>query len=258
MPERKKASWLKWSLLALLVFVGFLLFTAPARLVPLVVSQLAPMVQLQHVTGSLWRGTVASAVVAMDGSALNLGKLSWRLNPLSILRLNPSLHIETDAGSHHLTADISVSLLSQQVEAEAVRGEFPISLLEPWVPMLVRGTIELDIERLAFDANSLRAAEGQLYVRRLDWVAGPRPLPLGSYTAELNVAQGSLLITLSDRQALLGVDGLLTINPAGPYQLEAVLSSTDELAPEITQSLKFLGRKNADGNFVLNNKGRWR
>jgi hypothetical protein len=258
MPDSQHRSWVKWSLLLLLVFFCFLLMTAPARLLPPLVNKLSPNVQLQYAAGSLWNGSVATAVVTVEGGSINLGKLSWRINPFSLLWLSPSLHIDTDAGSHSLSADLSVSLLGQEIEAEAISGQFPISLLEPWVPMLVRGEVELAIDRLVVDQKSLLDAIGKIYVQDLDWMMGAKALPVGSYTAELSVVDGSLLVNVSDRQAQLGVDGLLTANPAGSYQVEARLSATEDLAPEIKQGLKFLGKKNEAGDILFNDKGRWR
>ncbi len=63
---------------------------------------------------------------------------------------------------------------------------------------------------------------------------------------------------MSDRQARLEVDGLLTASPAGDYQVEARLTATEDLAPEIKQGLKFLGKKNDTGDILFNDKGRWR
>lgn len=258
MPDSKPYPWVKWSLLLLLVFVFFLLLTAPARLLPQWVNKLSPDVQLQHATGSLWNGSVATAVVIVEGGAINLGKLSWRINPFSLLWLSPSLHIDTDAGSHSLSADLSLSLLGQSIEIEALSGQFPISLFEPWLPMLVRGEVELAIDRLVVDQNSLLDASGKIYIQDLDWMMGAKALPLGGYTAELSVVDGSLLVNVSGRQARLGVDGLLTASPAGTYRVEARLSATEGLAPEIKQGLKFLGKKNAAGDILFNDQGRWR
>lgn len=250
--------WFKWLFILLLVFVGFLLATAPARIVPLVLKQFAPDVQLQHATGTLWDGKAATAVVSLAGGAINLGAVSWRLDPLSVLSLTPSLHIDTDAGTHKLSADVSVLLLKRELQAEAVTGHFPIALLEPWVPMLVRGTIELDIALLRADQKSLLDASGTLYVQQLDWMAGPRPMPLGSYTADISVESGSLQVKLLDRQAQLGIDGMLAISPDGTYSLDALLSTTGTLAPEVSQAVVFFGSKTPDGRIRVNNKGRWR
>lgn len=258
MPETIQRSWFKGSLLLLLVFFCFLLFTAPARLLPLVVNKFSPNVQLQHATGSLWNGSVATAVVAVEGNAINLGKLSWSMNPVSLLWLTPSLHIDTDAGGHSLSADLSVSLLGQEIEAEDVTAEFPLSLLEPWVPLLVKGDVELAIERIVVDKNSLLDVSGTVYAQGLDWMMGSKALALGSYKAELSVVDGSLLVDVSDRQALLVINGQLTASPAGAYQVDARLSATDGLAKEIKQALKFLGKKNERGEILFNDKGRWR
>jgi hypothetical protein len=174
------------------------------------------------------------------------------------LWLSPSLHIDTDAGSHSLSADLSVSLLGQELEAEAITGQFPISLLEPWAPLLVRGNVELAIDHLVVDQKNLLDASGKIYVQDLDWMMGAKALPMGSYMAELSVVEGSLLVNVSDRQARLGVNGLLRASPAGAYEVEARLSATESLAPEIKQGLKFLGKKNEAGDILFNDKGRWR
>jgi hypothetical protein len=83
-------------------------------------------------------------------------------------------------------------------------------------------------------------------------------MPLGSYTADVSIEQGSLLARLSDRQAQLGIDGLLTISPSGSYSLQALLSEGTGLAPEVSQAMVFFGKKTSTGDIQINNKGRWR
>jgi general secretion pathway protein N len=245
-------------LLLLLFFLCFLIATAPASLLQLATDKFVPNIRLQQVTGTVWDGAAGTAVVVVDGGAINLGKLSWHIKPLSLLSLQPQLHIETDAGSYGFTTDLRVLLLERQLQANTLRGNFPLALLEPWVPLLVRGTIELDIERLVVDQHKLIDARGQVFARQLDWMAGAQPMPLGTYTARVAVDEGDLLIDLADDQAQLGIQGQLMISPAGGYELQAELSMMDSLAPEVRQAVSYLGRKSAQGNILLDSKGRWR
>jgi len=257
MSESSGRSWLKPALALIVLFAAFLLVTAPARILPPLIHKLSPAVQLHHASGTLWQGEVASAVVALEGGALNLGKLSWRIKPLSLLWLKPAIHISTDAGSHYFNADLAVSLLSQQLELENITGAFPLALLEPWLPPLARGQIELDIDRIAFDDKRLLDASGKLYVQQLDWIALSRPMPLGSYIAELSVVDDGLQVALSDRGAQLGAEGLLLISPGGSYQVDVRLSPGDQLAPEIANALVYMGRKTDEGDVLVTSKGRW-
>lgn len=258
MPDSRSPHWLRWLLLLLFFFLCFLVATAPASLLQLATDKFAPNVRLQQVTGTVWDGAAGTAVVVVDGGAINLGKLSWHLKPLSLLSLQPQLHIETDAGSYGFSSGIRILLLERQLEASTLRGNFPLALLEPWVPLLVRGSIELDIERLVVDQDKLIDARGQVFARRLDWMAGAQPMPLGSYTARVAVDEGDLLIDLADDQAQLGIQGQLIISPAGGYDLQAELSMMDSLAPEVRQAVGYLGRRSEQGNILLDSKGRWR
>ncbi len=251
-------TWLWRIFVVLLLFVAFLLATAPARLLPLALHALSPDIRLQHAEGSLWNGRVASALITVEGGVINLGKVSWTVKPQSLLLLSPTVSIHSDAGVQRLNAEVTVSLLGQRVEVKHIDGQFPLAVLEPWVPLLIRGMIELDIERLAFDDRRLLAVEGRLYAHQLDWMAASHPLSLGSYIADLSLAGDDLQLALSDRQAALGVDGMLLISPAGSYRLDVRLGLTEQLAPEVKNAVVFLGKRAADGSVQVNNVGRWR
>jgi hypothetical protein len=91
----------------------------------------------------------------------------------------------------------------------------------------------------------------------VDWLMGDYAMPLGSYMAQIYLEQQDVQVKINDYGASLGVDGLLTINPAGSYRFNATLMPRDGLAPEVTQSIAYLGRRQADGSVLVTQAGRF-
>ena len=83
-------------------------------------------------------------------------------------------------------------------------------------------------------------------------------MPLGSYMAQLSLDDSNQIsIQLNDFSATLGVDGYLTLNPRGSYHFDATLTPRSGLAPEIAQSIVWFGKKDRQGNVLINKRGQF-
>ena len=251
--------------IVIVVVLALLIAFAPARLVPQAIDEAearnlldpkAPQLILNNTSGTVWRGKAADAQLLIDGQSLPLGELNWRLHFWPLLQQRELvLDITTQADEHDLKANLRVNQ-QQLVTASGVEGKMPIKLLEPWVPLLVTGDIAFVLDHLVFSQQQLQAIDGIVNLEYIDWVAGDYNMPLGSYMAQVSLQQQAVNIQLDDLSAELGINGLITIQPNGSYVFDAMLQPRSGLAPEVADSLVWLGKRQPNGDIAVKSRGR--
>ena len=252
------------TLMLVVVGAGLAIANAPASLIPLALDELEkrqllapnlPAIALTDLEGTVWQGQANQAVITIDGEAILLGVLSWEFEPLSLLDRTAVVHVKADAPEHHLQATVIASA-TDPITINNLEGRLPISLLEPWVPMLVKGDIVFVFDHIIAD-QQLLAIDGLLNAESIVWLGGNYEMPLGSYMMQIFLQDNQVHIDINDFNADLGMSGVLIINPVnGEYQLDAVLQARPELAPEVTASIAWFGKRNKQGDIVLKNRGR--
>lgn len=252
MPRR----WL--APLLVLIFLALLLAKAPAGLLPLSLQALNAPVAMLKPSGSLWRGESPALQVAVVDETLALGSLRWRINPLSLLLLSPSLHLETQASTHQSALDLTASLMGT-LRASDVQVELPIALVRPWLAVPVRGELSLAVDELTVKDAWVAALQGRAAIRELVWLGGNQPMPLGDYRAEFKQNDdGSVQIGVEDNEALLAVEGTVVLQADGRYEVKARLLPRQGLDNAVAQAVSFLGKRDAEGAVLVETRGNWR
>lgn len=243
--------------LCLLLYLSLVIYKAPASLFSSVVDQFIPPLSISKFEGTVWQGCGRNTVVDVNGVAVSLGDLCWSLQGKSLLSLNPRLLISTQASTHSSYADVSVAT-DGSITILDLSAALPVSLLEPWVPLLVSGNISAAIDEVRVMGNNIESLLGQVQFSDVNWLAGDQMMPLGDYTADIALAEPGLIRVVSqDQDALLGLYGELDISLNGRYQSRLELSPKAGLAEEISNSLPFLGKKDAQGRIIVSEQGTW-
>jgi Type II secretion system (T2SS), protein N len=261
---RKVIVWFFGLLLLFFVLMAVAVLMAPANLLLRVSELWAPQVKMAEPTGTIWEGEASNVVVSVNDTQLELGQLSWSISPWSVLSANPTIELNVESPEHHATARVSATS-DLVITIDQMEGAFPLSLLEPWVPLLVQGDLAFVVDHVVFSLQQERfvfeellGLDGALNLQQADWLGGDVEMPLGSYIAQLSLDDNKdIFIQVNDFSATLGIDGSIVISPKGTYQFNSVLQTRDGLAPEVAQSVQWFGKKNANGDIVVNNTGRW-
>jgi hypothetical protein len=254
------------TLALLLMIVLLALYQAPAALVPLALQEVkargllqpgVPELSLGATRGTVWQGEADNAHLQLGTNRLPLGKLSWSLKPQSLWKKKPELQLAISAPDHQMQATVSANRLGE-VTVHGFEGRFPIAKLEPWMPLLVKGDVAFVIDHLIFTQQQLLALDGAMSLEYVDWLGGEYDMPLGSYMAQLSLDnKNNIMIELHDFAATLGLNGFLSISPQGHYHFNVTLQPRDGLAPEVAQSVVWLGKKNLQGDILINQRGRF-
>lgn len=247
------------------VLISIAVARAPASLIPHALSEIearglmqpeAPKIYLTDTSGTIWEGKAGNAVLELNGGKIDLGVMTWSLDFFSLLKREPVLQVLATAPEQRVTAKIKANEQGI-VTVNDIEGRLPIDIFEPWVPMLVKGEMAFVLDHLVFTSQELLAIDGVLNLEYVDWLGGDFPMPLGSYMAEISKPQTDVLVVLNDFSATLGIDGQVSINPAGVYQFNAMLEPREGLAPEVYESLRWFGKRQPNGDVLIKSRGKF-
>ena len=87
------------SVLIIFAVIYFLILTlgkAPASIVASSLHGAVPQLWLTGVSGTAWKGVANGGQVDLPGNSIPLGKVSWKIKPLTLLLLNPCITFNTN------------------------------------------------------------------------------------------------------------------------------------------------------------------
>ncbi len=172
-----------------------------------VVASLLPQnVKLEGVAGTLWQGTAARAAVIVDGKRFVLGRLSWRLEPLSVLTLSPAAHVSSVWGSQRFDGRVSLGL-GGTASLEDVSLQLDVRFLRNLLPLYVGGQIQVTVPEALIDNRQLSAIEARIVWQDGVWAARQGDVALGNYALDVSGSDGAVtgsVITLSGPLVVAG------------------------------------------------------
>jgi len=225
------------------VFIVALLVTAPARLLDGFIP--ADTLLLQGYSGTLWRGGASRALLATGSGYLHLGKVSWSLNPISLLTLTPSLHLKSSWGKQKINTELRLHS-SKKIELSKLDALFSTQLLRQFLPLAVKGDISAQFDHLLLDNGLPISAQGRIVWQGGGWESNRGTVPLGSYVIDMHEgSEGGIrgdILTLSGNVTASGsidlkgqeysVDVLVSTGSAGNEQLQQALSLIAQAVPQ--------------------------
>jgi len=154
----------KWLLfiVACIVFGFSLLAHLPAQMV---VPEHVGKLHLLGIGGTVWRGEIKQ--MRYSGRVLPVQNLHWKVRPAALLTgtLQADFHEQQTPMNR---GNIAMSLLSQQLELQALHWQFSGISLDPWfrAGAGLQGQFDLDLRSLRLPANTLFPSQLE---GRLDW-----------------------------------------------------------------------------------------
>ncbi len=215
----------------------------------------SPQLELAQLSGSLWDGTAKESALLINDNVIDLGQFSWQLDMAQFLDKEIVLQLQSSAPDHAVQAQVTF-VQDGKVTVKSAEGYFPIKLLEPWIPLLIQGKLAFVIDHWIFTSRELIALDGVLNLEDADWLGGDEEMPLGSYMAQVSMQQQDLQIQINDFGAILGVDGMITVNAVSHYHFTASLQPREGLAPEVAESILWFGKRNSTGDILIDRRGK--
>lgn len=203
-------------LLLLAVALGVFVWQLPASIIAgFVPKEASRFVQLNRITGTLWRGNVLFSTIGV-APALSV---TWQCQP-SIMPLGASCAL-----SDSVTGVAQVDLFSTTLTAGKITAGLPVQVGGVAAFMAESPRVALDIASLTLNATTL-ALLGSVRAESARYAFGQTPVALGEVTADCkpDPSSASSRCSISNRGGTARLDGQLRLTPRSA-------SGTLELTP---------------------------
>jgi len=250
-------SWFKYLGLGLLAYITFLVLSFPANqayfLVEDALDENNIPLELYEVKGTVWSGK--SGRLVYDKKPFD--NFSWEFLPLDILKGKVSVLVsfknkESFANliaSRSFFGEVSLSNVRANMSAQEVLSLAKIPAVK------LGGDFTLNLAQLVLGDNKLESIIG-----RLVWSSAesmfPQKLVMGDIFANMTTADdGTVNVRLGDGGGPLELNGDLSLNPDGNYNLFTEMSSREGRQSNLGRSLGFIARYNPQGKAEFKRSG---
>ncbi len=243
-----------WTLIILFVTAVILTATVPARVVWRYQSERLPAVKLSQIEGTIWRGSAE----VLQVQNIPIGKLRWRLQALSLLRLQPTVSAELD-GPVQARAEISRSLGKIRIDqfhatsdATWFKPVLAIPAVEP------TGKLSIDFDDVVLDEAGIpETARGEILLSEAG-VTGIANATLNDVKIEISpqAAEGDnaaglkgVIRSVGNRAAMISVKGEFSLQQRNYTASVRVEPNQDNIG--VQQVLKWIGAPADNGARLL-------
>ncbi len=268
-------SWLRITLITVVAYVIFLVFTIPAsRAYPIVVDQFGKItlgsagdLKLYELSGSIWSGRAAVATLG----DLRMEPVTWRVHLLPLLVGKVAVTMTAESGDNHVTGTATLSMLGkQQLTLDYASAHFetlpPIfrSFGNDMTEIMLGGKVSTTAASFTFENGALAGADAE--VRWMDGTLqmlrpfNQGPFKIGNFNLRLSEAADGVVLMFKDLSmdenpnAVSG-SGQVSLGPDGSYQVTASLLPNPSAHRQIQQALSMLGTPQSDGHYLIEERG---
>jgi general secretion pathway protein N len=241
-----------YSLLGLLAYLLFLVWTFPAdRAVALLRSQ-TPQLQMTGVTGTVWSGR--ATILQYQGQ--RLPRFKWQFQPLALFKAQLAFAIAFDGEGRTGSADVGLrpdgSVVVEDIDAHLPMADLATQL---GIPISLNGMVEVALAELTVANDMVQSAQGTLHWREAAMTA-PVAQKLGDFSAQLTTEAAGIKAQIRDEGGPLQLEGTVRLINDGSYQFSAKATVRDVQQTLLQQALQAAGRQEADGRVLLEYNGR--
>lgn len=240
-----------WIVVAVLFWLALVIKDVPASWGSKMFNGAIDGLQLSGVTGNLWNGQAARALLEYQGDTFSLGEMRWQLHPWSLLTLSPCVDFQTELHRQRLEGEACVHLDgSWSLHNSEFNG--PAALIELWMPVQVDGELSVRLDELRVDGDRIEKLQADSSWRNARFHNSQQWLSLGSFASHLEAdSDGGIGGEIFD------IDGHVSLKLVAevPYRRPLSLQGSAQLrvgAPrEIAQWLTIMGYREVNGSFDI-------
>lgn len=245
---------MKLRILPILGFIGLLItlliVTVPAKQVIYRID-FPPDLGVYEVSGTIWKGTAASALVHNQ----TLNNVSWNLSfwPL----LTGQVHLEITSNKRNSVAvngSVNLGLISQQLIFDDVKIQLPAELIFTQaplpVPVIGAGTVNIRINSGRFDLTQAMPTcldlDAQGIWNNAGVLATNGMVDLGQFDAQMTCSNEQYRISVEEPNGL-GLSFIATGNNPQNLSVNGQFKLPDSLPEDMQRVGQFLGQPDATG-----------
>lgn len=248
---------LRYVLFGLLFYVAFLIVTFPASVAygywKHYLGQRSP-VTLTDLSGSVWSGRANASRIGTQV----FKSIQWQFRPLSLVlgELEMQWEFRVQDGYGKGVAGMNVMGSAYLQDVQGLLPMTPIAKLAGMDALRPGGSLGVDLDSVHVEGKMPTAITGSLTWHSAE-VTVLKPMPLGDLKVRFEPGDGGIIKgVLSDDGGPLQLEGLLTLTPAGVYDLNLALAVRDPQQTELANALRSLGRPDTTGKYKIKRSGK--
>jgi len=227
------------TLLAAIAFAVIVLARLPASWV----FPNKPDLNCASIEGTVWSGSCQGLVA--QGFAL--GDLVWELAPLRLLTGKLAAHLTLAHGPLAVRGDLAAGF-GGSLTLRNLTADVPLDpALIPRVPRQLRGSVHAELALARLEHGAIAELKGRIEAHDLTQRTG-RVTALGSYAVTFPGGSATEPVgTVADLGGPLAVQATLRLTREPGYLVEGQVAARPRAAPELLNTLAFLGSPDALG-----------
>lgn len=225
------------------------LISVPGRVLPHLLPH--DSLSLSGISGSLWRGTAARAVLNTPKGSFHLGELHWKLRFLSLLSLSPTLELTSVWGAQRIA--VLARLRNEDIYLRDLDASLDAAIVGLWVPISLTGRLNFLFAKLRVADGELREAKGRMVWQNGGWTDAARSSALGSYVASFETGNdapdgfSTVVVTVETIDGPLLAEGQVSLQ-RGSYDVDLALQPAgNALDPALVQTLSLFATPSENG-----------
>lgn len=210
---------------------------------------------LVGISGSVWSGKASLGII--EGQALE--EVEWSLRPWSLLLgqfgLSWSFRLPESTGNQGYGRGFTSMAMDGSMNFSELEMDLPLieaAKLAGMAALRPVGSISVNLQDVEWDGENLASAEGRV-VWRGAGISMIKPISLGDLAMDLVTENDKIQGIISDSGGPLAIDGVLTLNTDGTYQVNGSLAARNDA--ELQNALRSIGRPGPDGKVKVNYSG---
>lgn len=226
--------------LGLIVFLAVMVATFPARVA---YTWFAPAeLQLSGIEGSIWHGSAAEGFAA----GAYIQNINWQFMPMALLSGNLAYQTSSNPASGSMDSEVAVGM-SGDLTLSNLTGNLPLDLVHPAFQQSgIRGDISLQFDSVVISNGMPSTVVGMVTITDF-FVPLLSTSTLGDFRAEFQTIEGQVVGNVDDTNAVIDVDGTISLNPDRSYTFVGTVAPTSATPASIVDQLPFLGSANELG-----------
>ncbi|WP_163932234.1 type II secretion system protein N [Paraferrimonas sp. SM1919] len=246
-------SKVKWIVLAIVVYLVFLLASFPAQFITNNLK--LKNISFNGVTGTLWSG--ASSSIAIDN--ISIEQVSWTLNPWSLLTGELAAEMKFGKFNSKLKGQLKMAYGLNGAKLQDLQFEAPLAQLVAGKKLLLNsklsGALSVDIAEFSQGQPWCMQLAGDIKVQQLQVNNGFGQFPLGNVQAVLSCKQGNVNLAIAENHNQLGLQAQLQVTDK-QYKVVGSIGVTSEQPEKLRQGLTMLGKPDVNGRYQIDYQGK--
>ena len=238
----------KYIAIGVIAFLGSMLVLVPAS----TAAHFLP----SHIVGSKFQGNIwTGSAGALRINDVDIGAVSWKIRPACFIRFKLCADIEQN---HHRARSSFKINVRNDIELYDLQASGDTAMFAPLLSnygITTSGDFEANLSKALFSGNRIKTIEGNIAFNSLV-LNGVLRVAMGDVNSIFQPQADHTLIDIANHDGHVDVSAVVQLFTDMSYEIDMQLRQNTNSDETIVNGLQYLGQKQPDGSFRLQQKGR--